>query len=121
MNDMDQVLYVVKPEDNVGTALSDIKPGKVRLRGGQSGELEVLEEIPFGHKAALRSIPRDEGIIKYAYRVAVATEDIPAGHYVHIHNAKSMHDVRSNTFVSSESGAAVSSDREYTLIGMKGE
>ena len=121
MNSMDQVLYVVKPEDNVGTALSDIKPGRVQLRGGRSGEMEAFANIPFGHKAALRDIERDAGIIKYAYRVAVATQAIPAGHYVHIHNAKSMHDTRSNAFVSSASGTAVSSDREYTLVGMEGE
>lgn len=116
MSDMRQVLYVVKPEDNVGTALEDIVPGAVHLRGGRDGEFQVHDAIPFGHKAAMRDIAEGEAIIKYGHQVGIATQAIQAGEYVHIHNVRSMHDTRSNTFVESDSGVAESVDREYELI-----
>jgi altronate dehydratase len=109
---MDQMFYVVHEKDNVATALSDIKPGMAHLRGGIEGNIQVRIHIPFGHKVALRDISKGSGIIKYQVQVAVASDDIKCGDYVHIHNAKSMQDFRSNTF---ESATANPQDREYTL------
>jgi altronate hydrolase len=39
-----------------------------------------------GHKAALREIRKGEAVIKYGYPIGEATEDIPAGGHVHVHN-----------------------------------
>jgi altronate dehydratase len=110
---MDQTFYVVNEQDNVATALSDIKPGTACLRGGMRGDIQIGAAIPFGHKIALRNIPKGGGIIKYQVQIAVASEDIKRGDYVHIHNAKSMQDIRSNAF---DSGTANPRDREYTLV-----
>jgi altronate dehydratase len=110
---MDQTFYVVNEQDNVATALSDIKLGMAYLRGGIQGSIQADVIIPFGHKIALRDIPKGGGIIKYQVQVAVASKDIKCGDYVHIHNAKSMQDTRSNAF---DSGTANPQDREYTLI-----
>lgn len=116
MNSMKQVMYVVKAEDNVATALDNVVPGTVHLRGGLSGDFKVVAEIPFGHKAALCDIAKGAMIIKYGHAVGFATQNIKSGEYVHIHNVSSLNDLRSNTFVNTDSGIAESVDREYELI-----
>ena len=113
MSGMEQTFFVINEKDNVATALSDIKPGTAHLRGGVHGDIQVDIEIPFGHKIALKDIPKGSGVIKYQYQVAVASEDIKRGEYVHGHNAKSMQDERANTF---DSVTAKPKDREYTLV-----
>jgi hypothetical protein len=95
---LDAVFYVVSGEDNVGTALADIPEGTAKLRGGQQGTIMVKHPIPFGHKIALRPIEEGGEIIKYKYPIALASAPIGIGEYVHIHNAKSGLDTRSNSF-----------------------
>lgn len=113
---MANILYVVKSEDNVGTAaLDDVCVGTANLRGGKEGSVEVITPIPFGHKAAIVDISEGMPIIKYGVTIALASRPIRRGEHVHIHNAKSMHDTRSNTFTTTEAGTAGSTDREYTL------
>ena len=60
----------IHPSDNVEVLL---KP-----RGG----------IPAGHKVALRDIPAGAEIVKYGFPIGTATEDIPAGAWVHTHNVR---------------------------------
>lgn len=109
-------LYVVSPEDNVATAaLDDVNPGTAYLQSGKDGSIKLLDPIPFGHKAAIIDIPAGAPIVKYGVTIAIAIKDIRCGEHVHIHNAKSMHDARSNTFATTGVGMAGSTDREYTL------
>lgn len=51
--------------------------------------LTGTEEIPAGHKFALRPIRKGEFVIKYGQVIGRATEDIPAGAWVHTHNMRS--------------------------------
>jgi hypothetical protein len=95
---LDPVFYLVSDQDNVATALADIPAGTARFRGSREGAIEVKQPIPFGHKIALTNIKKGEDIIKYRVPIAVAGEDIGAGEYVHVHNAKSRMDTRSNSF-----------------------
>ena len=45
--------------DNVATALEEISPGWIELRGdAQTAGLEAMEKIPEGHKIALRILHR---------------------------------------------------------------
>lgn len=112
MEEMDQVMYVVEEADNVATALLNIQPGTVKLHGARTGTFEVAESIPFGHKAALKDIAAGEEIIKYAYKVAIASQPIKAGRYVHLHNAKSAYDNRSNSY---DFESVAPPEREYRL------
>jgi altronate dehydratase small subunit len=50
----------------------------------------VADDIPFGHKFALRDIAQGELIIKYGEEIGVASRDIAQGTYVHVHNLDSM-------------------------------
>lgn len=72
MND----LFIINPIDNVAVALHSLK----------SGECGATQDIPAGHKMALRSIGRGENVIKYGYPIGHATCDILPGQWVHVHN-----------------------------------
>ena len=90
----------IHPSDNVAVALRDLLPGEELLLSlpADSGEdsgaaqnslrLPVLEAIPRGHKIALKDIPEGSAIIKYGYPIAAASAAIPAGSWVHTHNAR---------------------------------
>jgi (2R)-sulfolactate sulfo-lyase subunit alpha len=50
--------------------------------------IRAVEDIPLGHKLALRDIEKDETIIKYGHDIGKAVADIPRGHHAHVHNLK---------------------------------
>ena len=52
--------------------------------------LKVIQDIPFGHKLALRHIGSGEEILKYGTVIGRATQDIQPGEHVHVHNVQSM-------------------------------
>lgn len=52
-------------------------------------EIILLNDIPAGHKFALKDIPENEDIIKYAYPIGRARCDIKKGEHIHTHNTKS--------------------------------
>ena len=62
---------IINEKDNVGVSL------------------DGSENIPAGHKYALRDIPKDEYVIKYGEIIGRATADIAKGEWVHTHNVKS--------------------------------
>ena len=45
--------------------------------------------MSFGHNSASRPIRAGETVTKYNFPIGVATEDIPAGAHVHVHNMRS--------------------------------
>ena len=74
----------ITPRDMVAVALRPLKAGETVDYGG--GKITLAEDLPMGHKAALRDIRKGEAVIKYGYPIGEATEDIPAGRHVHTHN-----------------------------------
>jgi len=84
---MDNIL-IIHPRDNVGVALRAIGKGEPVLAGGQN-LFSALEEIPASHKIAIRNIEAHEEIIKYGEPVAVSTQPIEKGQWVHTHNLES--------------------------------
>ena len=50
------------------------------------GSVTLLEDIPMGHKVALRDIAKDEPVIKYGFPIGAAKTDIPKGAHIHTHN-----------------------------------
>ena len=66
--------------DNVAVALHPAPAGTA------FGGAEALEEIPQGHKMALKDIPEGSMIVKYGLPIGHATADIKAGQWVHTHN-----------------------------------
>jgi len=74
----------IAPEDNVAVALCPIKKGETIDVGEHT--LSVREDIPQGHKIALKTIKKDENIIKYGFAIGHALADISVGSWVHTHN-----------------------------------
>ena len=82
----DSVLLLNK-KDNVVNALKQKKKGD-RIRFVDR-IIEILQEIPAGHKIAISEIKRGDPVIKYGESIGVAVEDIMPGEWVHIHNLES--------------------------------
>jgi altronate dehydratase len=84
----------IRPEDNVVVALRELSP-RAALELSEAGETGVitLEDIPFGHKVAIRRIAQGEAVIKYGASIGVATADIIPGQHVHTHNLRSVRGV----------------------------
>ena len=83
---------MIHEKDNVATALRDIRPNEkvVIGMGDQSSEIQVQQSIPYGHKFAVRDIPRGEDILKYGEVMGRTTQDIAVGTHAHIHNIESL-------------------------------
>lgn len=75
---------IINNNDNVATARAEIPVGTILILGNNS--ITVRDNIPFGHKLALKNIPKGEPIIKYGQRIGIAIKDIFPGELVHIHN-----------------------------------
>lgn len=76
----------INQEDNVAVALRPIAKGETLEIGDVS--VAVQEEIPQGHKVALKPIKAGEEVVKYGFRIGFAREDIEKGRWVHVHNLK---------------------------------
>ena len=58
-------------------------------KGMTAGSLTAVEDVPAGHKIALRALPAGSPVRKYGATIGVATANIPAGAHVHVHNLRS--------------------------------
>lgn len=78
----------IHPEDTVGVALRPLDAGaRVSLDGA---ELVIRDDVPAGHKVALKNIAAGEKAVKYGFPIGQAARDIPAGGHVHVHNLKTL-------------------------------
>jgi membrane protein implicated in regulation of membrane protease activity len=81
---------VLDPQDNVATAIMDLKAGEKAATG--SGEITLPQAIVCGHKFALMDIQKGEYIIKYGAQIGRATATISRGEHVHVHNVEDIVD-----------------------------
>lgn len=70
----------------MAVALAPLSSGTAVELDGFS--LTLNEDIPQGHKFALKDIKKDEQIIKYGCPIGFAKEDISTGSWVHIQNIR---------------------------------
>ena len=89
-------LVRITPRDLAAVALRPLKAGETVSYG--SGEVTLKDDLPMGHKAALRDIRKGEAVIKYGFPIGEAAEDIPEGAHIHTHNLHTL----------------LSGEREYT-------
>jgi len=76
---------VIDPADNVATLLGDAPP-QADICWDEGARLVAREQIPEGHKVALRDIAKGEIVRKYGHPIGTADRDIAAGEHVHTHN-----------------------------------
>ena len=92
-----QDIVKINQNDNVAVALRPIVAGETLQVGGAA--VTTTEEIPQGHKFALRPIQAGQEVVKYGFRIGFAKEDISTGSWVHVHNVKTgLGDVLSYTY-----------------------
>ena len=81
-------LLRITPKDMVAVALEPLHAGET-LAVGET-RVTLKQDLPMGHKVALRDISAGEPVIKYGYPIGKALEDIPQGAHVHTHNLKTL-------------------------------
>lgn len=82
---------VLHPDDNVATLIDAGKANDtVQLTGEAAGRIELLADVPFGHKCAVRAIGKGAEIRKYGQIVGRATAQIRPGDHVHVHNVEAL-------------------------------
>jgi len=84
----EKTALVLDPRDNVAVALTALKAGDrciVRYED-RNEEIEVMEDIEFGHKVTLTSLGKDEPVLKYGEEIGKMKVPIGKGRWVHNHN-----------------------------------
>ncbi len=88
----DSKAIIIDEKDNVATLLCDgAKKGstmQVQI-GEKEVQVEMRDNVEFGHKIALHDIKKGEPIFKYGEIIGQAARDIAKGEHVHIHNVDS--------------------------------
>ncbi len=77
----------IHQNDGVAVAVESLAAGETVSVNGEN--IKLKNDIPAGHKFAVRGIKKGENIIKYAYPIGHAKCDIGVGEHVHTHNTKS--------------------------------
>jgi LDH2 family malate/lactate/ureidoglycolate dehydrogenase len=86
---------LLQPDDDVAAVLETAAArAAVAVTLGTSGkavgELALRQEVPFGHKVAVRDIGKGKPVHRYGFPIGIATVDIKQGEHVHSHNMRSM-------------------------------
>lgn len=91
---MNHSALVHDTKDDVAVVIIDIASGDevkaFSLEGEAVGTVEAVNDIPLGHKIALRDIAGGEEVIKYGRCIGRATQEIAQGAHLHTHNVKTV-------------------------------
>ena len=82
---------ILDKKDNVATALCRLEEGdliQIRIED-YAVNVTLSQDIPLGHKFALKDIPQGEAVIKYGEVIGLTTKQVRQGEHVHIHNVES--------------------------------
>ncbi|BCU66947.1 dehydratase [Sulfolobales archaeon HS-7] len=81
-------------DDDVCVVVADVKQGEEVVCSSIEDPrytvvIKAINDIPLGHKIALRKIGEGNDVKKYGRSIGVATKEISLGEHVHVHNIKS--------------------------------
>ncbi|MCX7784440.1 MAG: UxaA family hydrolase [Meiothermus sp.] len=83
-----------KSTDDVAVAVADLKAGEElniqSLEGGKAHKIKLREDVPLGHKIALKDMPQGHVVIEYGEKVGQMTQAVLKGGYVHVHNIRTL-------------------------------
>ncbi len=82
-----QKLIKIHLKDNVAVAVCSLKKGDVVEINEK--KITIGTDVAAGQKIALNDIHKMECVMKYGFPIGLASGDIHAGEWVHIHNVKS--------------------------------
>jgi (2R)-sulfolactate sulfo-lyase subunit alpha len=78
--------------DTVGVATVDIMAGETAqglfMDTQETMELKALNDIPLGHKIALKDFKVGDTVMKYGHDIGMVVADAQSGAHVHVHNLK---------------------------------
>lgn len=80
------IALLMDRQDNTAVVTQDVKAGDTVFVEGTA--YTAGEDIPMGHKIAIRNISQDEMVYKYGKVIGRASQDIPMGNWVHCHNVE---------------------------------
>ena len=83
---------ILNEKDNVATAVQVLVKGQTARvrRNREEVEIVMTEDIPYGHKFAVRDIAVGEDILKYGEVIGRATQSIANGSHAHVQNIESL-------------------------------
>ena len=89
---MSHGILIHETHDDVGVAVHDLRTGEkvgiVTLEGQEAGLLKVINDVPLGHKVAIRAMKVGHKLLKYGRPIGQVVEPIKKGGHVHTHNLK---------------------------------
>lgn len=78
--------------DTVGVAVVDVAAGTDLagrdLSTNKPLKAKAIQDIPLGHKLALRDFAVGDTVIKYGNEIGKIVQPVKAGQHVHVHNLK---------------------------------
>ncbi len=81
-----QDIIKINTNDNVAVALKPIAKGTALDVAGVT--VTTIEDIPQGHKFAIKPVKKGDAVIKYGFRIGYAQADVEVGGWIHTHNLK---------------------------------
>ncbi len=79
-------------KDSVGVAVVDVKAGQElsgrSLDTNENLKAKATQDIPLGHKIALKDLKVGDNVIKYGVEVGRVVAPVKTGEHVHVHNVK---------------------------------
>lgn len=111
---IEEAALVMSEDDTVATALDDLTAGRtfdltdldlspVRDDVAVPETVELVEDVPFGHKFALLAHERGDEVYKYGEVIGQATATVAVGEWAHTHNVRS---TRGRGDLTTEEGSA---------------
>ena len=76
----------INKDDNVAVALKPIAKGTTVNVAGT--DVTTLEDVPQGHKFAIKPIKKGDAVIKYGFRIGYAQADVEVGGWIHTPNLR---------------------------------
>lgn len=91
---MKKGILLHEADDDVGVAAMDLQAGEeiqaVTLEGEPVAPIKLVDDVPLGHKVAMRNIEEKKHILEYGREIGYASTAITRGAHVHVHNIRSL-------------------------------
>ncbi len=89
---MKHKILMHEPNDDVGVAVEDLaagtEVGAVTLEGQPVSTVTLVDNVPLGHKVAMRDLEQGKEVVEYGRVIGMASQAARRGSHVHTHNLK---------------------------------
>jgi len=89
---MAHAILLHEPDDDVGVAVRDLRKGEsvgaVTLEGKFVADVKLTDDVPLGHKVAMKDLAQAKDVVEYGRVIGVAFQAAMRGAHVHTHNLK---------------------------------